>query len=144
MQLKRVALALCLAMAGCAQLSDNSLNDFADTSLRENNSKPLVSRSQPTQEHLTALLELAGKWSVVRSDAQKPCALQLKTAQFGANFAASSVCSGNPNIWSWNRTDQTLELFDHRGDRIASLTQSGAGGWAGVRSDTGTSIRLAQ
>ncbi|SDR37682.1 AprI/Inh family metalloprotease inhibitor [Pseudovibrio sp. Tun.PSC04-5.I4] len=144
MQLKRVALILCLGMAGCAQLIDSSLNDLADTPLRETNQKSSVSRRQPTEEHLTGLLELAGKWSVVRSDAQKPCALQLKTAQFGANFAASSVCSGNPNIWSWNRTEQTLELFDHRGDNIASLTKSSAGGWVGTRNDTGALIGLVQ
>ena len=116
--------------------------DLAEPAVKIARAKPSVPVPAKTEAELAAAAALAGKWSVVRAQGQSPCALQLKTAQFGANYAASSVCFGKPNVWAWTIREDALILFDHKSEAIGSFLRSETGGWNEAKEGGAPMLRL--
>ncbi|WP_108818279.1 AprI/Inh family metalloprotease inhibitor [Pseudovibrio sp. Alg231-02] len=129
MRFKTFIISIGFAVAGCVPNYVGETPDLTEAAAKNSNAKPTVVSAQKTAEELATVVVLAGKWSVMRGEGQNPCALQLKTAQFGGNYAASSVCSGTPNVWAWNVRQDALVLFDHRNEVIGSFHESGNGRW---------------
>ncbi len=116
--------------------------DLAEPAVKIARAKPTVPAPAKTETERAAAAALAGKWSVVRAQGQSPCALQLKTAQFGVNYAASSVCFGRPNVWAWTMKEDALVLFDHKSEVIGSFRRSEAGSWTEANEGGGPALRL--
>ncbi|KZL05660.1 AprI/Inh family metalloprotease inhibitor [Pseudovibrio sp. Ad26] len=133
MRFKTFIISIGFAVAGCVPTYVGDPADLAELAVKKSNANLTVASTHKTTEKLAAIAALAGKWSVIRGEGQTPCALQLKTAQFGGNYAASSVCSGEPNVWSWNMRQDVLLLFDHRSQVIASFHESEGGNWREAR-----------
>ncbi|WP_209009033.1 AprI/Inh family metalloprotease inhibitor [Pseudovibrio japonicus] len=116
--------------------------DLVEPAVMKARAKPSVPVPAKPEAERAAAAALAGKWSVVRAGGQRPCALQLKTAQFGANYAASSVCFGRPNVWAWTIEEDALVLFDHKSEVIGSFRRSETGGWNEAKEGGGPALRL--
>ncbi len=128
MWFKTFIISIGFAVVGCVPHHLGDTADLAEPTPDKSNVKQATASSQKTDEELATVAELAGKWSVVR-EGKTPCALQLKTAQFGRNYLAGSVCSGKPNVWAWNTRQDALLLFDNKSELIASFHESENGKW---------------
>ncbi|QUS54678.1 AprI/Inh family metalloprotease inhibitor [Pseudovibrio brasiliensis] len=142
MRIKTLLISTCLIVSGCVPHISGSVEELAETTVKKSNEKPVVERAIKTEAELAAVTALAGKWSVVRKQGQKPCALQLKTVQFGKNYSASSVCSGKPNVWAWNTKEDALVLYDHRSEVIGSFHKNEVGSWKEAKAGGDPALRL--